>query len=98
MNEIYIIAKLGSQILIVNRDDLPKIGKSEALEIKSLTVDFSKREISEIVGLEERLKFSPWIEINDHERMVAQNKLTETFDIDEFQRKIVAPLSLDLSK
>ena len=68
MNEIYPIAKLGDLILIINKDDLPYVGKDNALEIKCVKVDLKHGLIDSVMELEKHLKFNPWEELSETER------------------------------
>jgi len=98
MNEIYPIAKLGEQILIVNKDDLPFIGKERALEVKCIRVDLKHRKIDPIIELEKHLKFNPWEELNENERNKASQELGEKFSDQEILEKIIGPLVQNLVK
>ena len=45
MNTIYPITILGDQVLIVNKDDTPFIGKERALEVMCVQIDFRHTKI-----------------------------------------------------
>ena len=98
MNEIYPIAKLGRQILIVNKDDLLFVGKERALEVKCIQVDLKRKTINPIIELEKHLKFNPWEELNDRERNNALQELGERFSDQEILEKIIEPLVENLIK
>ena len=68
MNEIYPVAKLGDQVLIINKDDLPHIGKERAIEVWCIKIDFRHKTIDSIIELEKHLKFNPWEEVDEDER------------------------------
>ncbi|MDP3725558.1 MAG: hypothetical protein Q8R20_03775 [Nanoarchaeota archaeon] len=96
MNEIYPIAKLGDQILIVNKDDVPYIGKERALEVKCIKVDLKHRVIDPLIELEKHLKFNPWEEITDKERDIMLQELGSKFSDEEILGKIMEPLAESL--
>ena len=98
MNEIYPIAKLGNQILIVNKDDLPFIGKERALEVKCIKVDLKHKAIDPLIELEKHLKFNPWEEITDQERDIILQELSSKFSDEEILEKIMEPLTESLIK
>lgn len=98
MNEIYPIAKLGSQILIVNKDDLPFIGKERALEVKCIKVNLKHRVVDPIIELEKHLKFNPWEEISENEKEVVLKELGAKFSDQEILEKIMEPLTESLIK
>lgn len=98
MNEIYPVAKLGNQILIINKDDLPFIGKERAFEVKCIKVDLKHRMIDPIVELEKHLKFNPWEEISDNERESVLKELGAIFSDQEILEKIMEPLIGSLIK
>lgn len=99
MNEIYITAKLGEQILIINKDDIPCIGKERALEVMSVSVDLRNKRIGEILELEKHLKFNPWEEILDNnERDILLQLLHAQFSDNEITEKIMKPLTKKLIK
>ena len=94
MNEIYLIAKLGNAILIVNKADLAYIDKERAFEVKCIVVDLAERTIDPPEGLEKHLKFNPWEEItNPDERMVLLQVLNNKFSDAEILQKILQPLA-----
>lgn len=98
MNEIYTVAKLGDQILLVNKNDLSYIGKERALEVKCIKVDLHHRTIEPIIELERHLKFNPWEEISEeHRDAILQNIITK-FSEREVLEKIVKPLVENLVK
>src|SRR3989344_9662446 len=98
MNEIYPVAKLGYQILIINKDDLPFIGKERALEVKCIKVDLKHKVIDPLIELEKHLKFNPWEELSDNERNSALQELGDKFSDQEILEKIMEPLTKSLVK
>ena len=92
MNEIYPVAKLGYQILIINKDDLPFVGKERALEVKCIKVDLKHGVIDPLIELEKHLKFNPWEEITDKGREVILQELGSKFSDEEILEKIMEPL------
>ena len=98
MNEIYPIAKLGDQILIVNRDDLVYIGKKRAFEVKCIKVDLKHGAIDPIIELEKHLKFNPWEEVSENERDAILQNLSAKFSDQEILEKIMEPLVENLVK
>ncbi|MDO8499988.1 MAG: hypothetical protein Q7S66_05050 [bacterium] len=98
MNEIYPVAKLGDQILIVNKDDLPYIGKERALEVKCIKIDLGHRTIDPIIELEKHLKFNPWEELSEDERNTILQNLSAKFSDQEILEKIMEPLVKNLVK
>lgn len=98
MNEIYPIAKLGDQILIVNKDDLPYIGKERALEVKCVKVDLRHKTIDPIIELEKHLKFNPWEEVGEDERDTILQNLSAKFLDQDILEKIMEPLAENLVK
>ena len=93
MNEIYPIAKLGDEILIINKEDLEFVGKEKALEVKCVKVDLDGGIIVELLELEDYLKFSPWEEVEEEERESILNKITDKFPESELTEKIVKKLA-----
>ena len=98
MNEIYPVAKLGRQVLIVNKDDLPFIGKEKALEVQCIKVDLEHKVVDSIIELEKHLKFNPWEEILDRERETILQELGSKFSDEEILEKIMEPLIASLIK
>jgi len=98
MNEIYPVAKLGYQILIINKDDLPFVGKERALEVKCIKVDLKHGVIDPLIELEKHLKFNPWEEIPDKEREMTLQELGSKFSDEEILGKIMEPLTGSLIK
>ncbi len=98
MNEIYPIAKLSQQILLINKDDIPYIGKERALEVKCIRIDFDQKSIDTPIELEKHLKFNPWEEINEIERQEFLQKLGEMFSDEDILEKIIKPLLENLVK
>jgi len=98
MNKIYPIAKLGDQVLIVNSDDLPYIGKERAMEVKCILVDLTKRIIDDLFELEKHLKFNPWEEITAEERIIILQNLNTRFSDEDISTKIIKPLAENLVK
>lgn len=98
MNEIYPIAKLGNQVLIVNKEDLPFIGRERALEVKCIKVDLKHMVIDPIIELEKHLKFNPWEEISENERETVLKELGAKFSDQEILGKIMEPLTESLIK
>ena len=98
MNEIYPVAKLGYQVLIINKDDLPFIGKERAIEVKCIKVDLRHKAVDPIIELEKHLKFNPWEEITDEERSRILQELGSKFSDEEILEKIMEPLAASLIK
>ncbi len=98
MNEIYPIAKLGDLILIINKDDLPYVGKDNALEIKCVKVDLKHGLIDSVMELEKHLKFNPWEELSETERDHALHELGDKFSDKDILEKIIEPLVTNLVK
>ncbi len=98
MNEIYPVARLGSQILIINSDDLPYIGKERSLEVKCVEVDMRRMAIDEVIELERLLKFNPWEEMGEDERDVVLRELADRFSDEDILKRIVEPLAGSLVK
>lgn len=98
MNEIYPVAKLGNEVLIVNKSDLSFLGKERALEVKCVKVDLKHKAISQIIELEKHLKFNPWEEITDEERNAILQELGAKFSDEEILEKIMEPLTESLVK
>lgn len=98
MNEIYPIAKLGDQILIVNKDDLPYIGKERALEVKCVKVDLRHKTIDPIIELEKHLKFNLWEEVSENEGETILQILNAKFSDQDILEKIMEPLAENLVK
>jgi|SRR3989339_546401 len=98
MNEIYPIAKLGDQVLIVNKEDLPYIGKERALEVKCMRVDFRHKSIDAAIELEKHLKFNPWEELSEEERKIVLQNLNTKFSDKDILEKIMKPLAESLIK
>ena len=96
MNEIYPVAKLGYQILIINKDDLPFVGKERALEVKCIKVDLKHGVIDPLIELEKHLKFNPWEEVTDKERDIILQELGSKFSDEEILEKIMEPLTESL--
>jgi hypothetical protein len=99
MNEIYPIAKLGDNVLIINKDDLLYIGKERAFEVKCIKVDLNHKTIDSIIELEKHLKFNPWEEIvTEEERIVILQNLNTKFSDNDILAKIIEPLAENLVK
>ena len=98
MNEIYPVAKLGYQILIINKNDLFFVGKERALEVKCIKVDLKHKAIDPLIELEKHLKFNPWEEIPDKEREMTLQELGSKFSDEEILEKIMEPLAGSLIK
>ena len=64
MNEIYLIAKLDDEVLIINKNDIPYIGKERALDVKCVKVDLKHGEIDPIIELDKHLKFNNGIDLS----------------------------------
>lgn len=92
MNEIYPIAKLGNQVLIINKRDLPYVGKERAIEVKCVRVDLEKGEIDDVLELEKHLKFNPWEEVTENERDGILRILSTKFSDLDILKKIIEPL------
>jgi|SRR3989344_2394655 len=99
MNEIYLIAKLDDEVLIINKNDIPYIGKERALDVKCVKVDLKHGEIDPIIELEKHLKFNPWEEItSEDERNIILNILNTKFSNADILEKIIKPLAENLIK
>lgn len=97
MNEIYIIAKLGDEILIINKNDMPYIGKERALEVMSINIDLRNKKIEQVLELEKHLKFNPWEEtVDENERNMFLQILNTKFSDNDILTKIITPLAENL--
>ena len=98
MNILYPIAKshqLDDPILIVNKKDVPFIGKERALEVMCIQVHLRYKRISPITELERYFKFGwPWDEIiDDEERSAVLQNVKSMFSSEEVSEKIIGPLT-----
>ncbi|HBC45169.1 MAG: hypothetical protein UX08_C0003G0049 [Candidatus Collierbacteria bacterium GW2011_GWB1_45_35] len=96
MNELYPVAKLGDEVLVVNKDDIPFIGKERAIDVKCINVDLKHKEIDPITELEKHLKFNPWEETDEEQRTSILQSLASTFSDQEILEKIIEPLAESL--
>jgi hypothetical protein len=92
MNELCPVAKLGDRILVVNKDDLPYVGKERAIDVKCINVDLKHKEIDPITELEKHLKFNPWEEIDEDRRDATLKLIASSFSDQEILEKIIEPL------
>lgn len=92
MNELYPIAKLGDEVLVINKDDIPYVGKERAMDVKCISVDLKQKEIDAITELEKHLKFNPWEETDESQRNDILQSLALTFSDQELLEKIIEPL------
>lgn len=97
-NEILVAGKLGDQILILNKEDVPFIGGSKALDVYCVLVDLVRREIDPPEKLELHLKFNPWEETDDQEKQVLSQLLYSRISDKDIFEKIVLPLAEKLVK
>ena len=65
-------------ILITNKADLSYVGKERAFEVKCVQMDLKRGTIDSIIELEKHLKFNPWEEINDDERITKIKECKKT--------------------
>ena len=93
MNEIYIIAKLGDLILIINNGDLKRIGKETKPEVKCIKVDLRNKTINPAVELEKHLKFNPWEETTENKQHIFLQNLYLSFPKQDILKKLIEPLS-----
>ena len=98
MNEIYPVAKLGDQVLIINKADIPYIGKARALDVKCIKVDLKYKSIDPIIELEKHLKFNPWEETTGDEAEVILKNIQDSFSPEIVGEKIVSLLTEALIK
>ncbi len=96
MNELYPVAKLGDEVLVVNKEDLLYIGKERAADVKCVNVDLKHKAVSSITELEKHLKFNPWEETNEEQRTAILQSLASTFSDQELLEKIIEPLAENL--
>lgn len=93
MENIYPVAKLGDQILLIHKSDVPFVGKERALEVMCVKVDLRNQLIDEPTELEKHLKFNPWEEIMDeNDRGTVLKILNTKFSDQDIQEKIVKVL------
>ncbi|MCE2414640.1 hypothetical protein J4G07_11590 [Candidatus Poribacteria bacterium] len=93
MNILHPIAKLPNWILIVNKNDVPFIGKERALEVMCIQVSLRRKMIFPIAKLEKHLKFNPWEEIiDDEEKSVVLQEVESMFSSEDVSEKIIGPL------
>lgn len=93
MNELYPVAKLGDEVLVINKDDIPYVGKERAVDVKCVNVDLKHKEIDAITELEKHLKFNPWEETDEEQRNAILQSLASTFSDQEILEKIIEPLA-----
>jgi len=90
---IYPIAQMGDEVLLVLKENLPYIGKKNALKVQCVFIDLMGRRIQDPIGIEYHLKFNPWEEITDDAKRTMIRKLIETrFSDSDILEKIVKPL------
>jgi len=97
-NEIVVIAKLGERILIINKEDIPYIGGPKGLSVFCVTVDLEKREVFPPEKLEIHLKFNPWEETTEQDKVVLSNLLYSKISDKDIFEKIILPLAEKLVK
>ena len=100
-NEIVVAAKLGDSILIMNKADIPYIGGPRSLEVFCVKVDLEKREVYPPVELEKHLKFNPWEETTEQDKVVLSALLYSKISDEDIYEKIILPLTeklVDLEK
>lgn len=93
MDTIFPVAKLHSLVLIMNKSDVPFIGKERALEVMCVQVDLEQGVIYPVHELEKHLKFNPWEETTDQEKETLSQKIQETVSEKDIEEKIVKPLT-----
>lgn len=94
MNDIYPIAKLGGEFLVISRGDLKYIGTEKSMEVKCVKVDLKNGHIDEPIEIEVHLKFNPWEEIiNEDERNIIISKIANKFTETQINEKISEPLA-----
>lgn len=98
MTELLPIAKLGEQVLIINRDDLPYVGQNRAMEVMCVQVDFRHKTIAPPLELEKHLKFNPWEEVSKSDRDVIIGRLKDNFSSSDLEEKVVKRLAEHLIK
>ncbi len=92
MNELYPVAKLGDEVLVINKDDIPLIGKENAEDVKCVSVDLKHKRIDPLAALENHLKFNPWEETSEEERSAILQSLATIFPNQDILEKIIKPL------
>ena len=98
MNELYPLARLGQQALLIHSSDLPHVGNERSLEVKTVKVDLVHHSIEPIWDLEKHLKFNPWEETTAVERLLILQSLAKEFSEREILEQIVVPLVLHAIK
>ncbi len=98
MSDVYPVAKLGKEVLLVNKGDVSLIGTEDALNVLSVDVDLQFKRIEEPIELEKHLKFNPWEDVTDEERDSIIEAIRVTFTSEEINEKIIEPLSNTVSK
>ncbi len=95
MNTLYPIAKLVDyQVLIVNKSDLPFIGKERRLEVMCIRVDLRAGWIDSIDVLAKHFQANPWEDIIDEEeRDAVLREIKSIFSDKDISEKIVVPLA-----
>ena len=90
---IYPLAKMGGEVLLINKENIPHIGKEKAFEVLCVLVNLENAKIYDMTELEKHLKFNPWEEIMDDSARAVIKKLIETkFSDADILEKIVRPL------
>lgn len=92
MDEMYIAAKTGDIILIINKKDIPLIGKENALLVNCVQVDLGALRIYPASKLEEQLKFNSWEETTEKERAALLQFLNTKFSDSDIYNNIMIPL------
>lgn len=93
MENLYVVARIDDELLIINKSDLPYIGKKRALEVMCIKIDLKTKVIDSLLELEKHLKFSPWEEIMEgEEREILVKQINNKFSDKDIQEKIVKPL------
>lgn len=96
MNELYPVAKLGNEVLVMNKDDIPYIGRERALDVMCINVNLKYKKIHPITELEKHLKFNPWEETDEEQRNAILQSLATAFSNQEIEQKIIDPLRTSL--
>ena len=99
MNTPFPIAKLGSRVLIVNKSDLPFVGKERWLEVMCIQVNFRHGTIDSVFELEKHFKFNPWENFRDEEeRDAVLQEIKSTFSDKDISERIAEPLAAHMIK
>jgi len=88
MVNIYPIAKLGNEYLVINKDDL----NNHSGDVKCVDVNLDYKKIYPPLEIQKHLKFNPWEELNESESNEALSKILDTFSSESIFERIAKPL------